>query len=111
LGGIVRRGAGIKEWTPFDEPYAGGEFEAQLQGWSKPRRVVGLRERVREDKAIVGRLLLDVPGYTFRVWVTNRIEGGWNRGRTTTGGRRLLQASLSTSEFGLNPVRAGLKIG
>ena len=25
--------------------------------------------------AAVGRKLIDVPGYTFRVWVTNRSEG------------------------------------
>jgi hypothetical protein len=35
---------------------------------------VVVRERVREAKAAVGRRLLDVPGYTFRVWVTNRSE-------------------------------------
>jgi hypothetical protein len=34
-----------------------------------------VRERVRESKAAVGRKLIDVPGYTFRVWVTNRSEG------------------------------------
>ena len=33
-----------------------------------------LRERIREDKEAVGRRLLDVPGYTYRVWVTNRTE-------------------------------------
>jgi len=41
-------------------------------GWSRERRFVVVRERVREDKAAVGRKLIDVPGYTFRVWVTNR---------------------------------------
>lgn len=34
-----------------------------------------VRERMRESKAAVGRKLLDVPGYTFRVWVTHRSEG------------------------------------
>ena len=28
-----------------------------------------------KTKAAVGRLLIDVPGYTFRVWVTNRSQG------------------------------------
>ena len=46
----------------------------KLFGWSKARRFVVVRERVRESKAAVGRTLLDVPGYTFRVWVTNRSE-------------------------------------
>ena len=31
-----------------------------------------VRERVRESKEAVGRKLLDVPGYTFRVFATNR---------------------------------------
>jgi hypothetical protein len=35
---------------------------------------VVLREKIREDKEAVGRRLLDVPGYTYRVWVTNRTE-------------------------------------
>lgn len=34
-----------------------------------------VRERIRENKAAVGRKLIDVPGYTFRVWATNRSEG------------------------------------
>jgi hypothetical protein len=35
---------------------------------------VVLRERIREGKEAVGRKLLDVPGYTYRVWVTSRTE-------------------------------------
>lgn len=31
-----------------------------------------VRERVRESNEAVGRKLLDVPGYTFRIFVTNR---------------------------------------
>lgn len=72
---LKRRCAGIREWQEVDENYAVGEFTAQLLGWSKARRFVVVRERVRENKDAVGRLLLDVPGYTFRVWVTNRNEG------------------------------------
>jgi hypothetical protein len=73
---LKRRCAGIKEWTVIDENHAVGEFTEQLLGWSKPRRFVVVRERVREDKQAVGRPLIDVPGYTFRMWVTNRSEGG-----------------------------------
>jgi hypothetical protein len=61
----------IKEWIALDDDYAVGEFRVQLLGWSRPRRFVVVRERVREKKEAVGRKLLDVPGYTFRVWVTN----------------------------------------
>ena len=33
-----------------------------------------IRERVREGRTAVGRKLIDVPGYTYRVFVTNRAE-------------------------------------
>jgi hypothetical protein len=33
-----------------------------------------VRERVRQRKAAVGRLLVEVPSDTFRLWVTNRSE-------------------------------------
>ncbi len=33
-----------------------------------------MREQQRADKEAVGRMLIDVPGYTFRIWVTNRSE-------------------------------------
>lgn len=72
---LKRKCAGIKDWTPIDEHHAAGEFTLNLLGWSKERRFVVVRERIRESKAAVGRKLIDVPGYTFRVWVTNRSEG------------------------------------
>lgn len=61
----------IQQWMALDEDYAVGEFRAQLLGWSRPRRFVVVRERVREKKEAVGRKLIEVPGYTFRVFVTN----------------------------------------
>lgn len=71
---LKRQCAGIKEWTVIDAFHDAGEFTVPLFGWTKARRFVVVRERVREEKAAVGRRLLDVPGYTFRVWVTNRSE-------------------------------------
>jgi len=61
----------LQVWRELDADYAVGEFTAGLLGWSRERRFVVVRERVRESKAAVGRKLLDVPGYTFRVFVTN----------------------------------------
>jgi len=49
----------------------GGEFQLQLLGWDRPRRFVVVREEMRESKRSPGRRLLEVPGYTFRVFVTN----------------------------------------
>ena len=36
--------------------------------------MVVVRERIRESQAAVGRRLIEVPGYTFRIWGTNRSE-------------------------------------
>jgi len=71
---VKRSCAGLKEWTALDENYAVGEVWLQLHGWTTQRRFVVLRERVREGKSAVGRLLLDVPGYTYRIFVTTRSE-------------------------------------
>ena len=72
---LKRRAAVLSQWTAVDEHYAVGEFRARLFGWSVERRFIVVREAVREDKEAVGRKLLDVPGYTFRIWATNRTEG------------------------------------
>lgn len=61
----------IQQWRALDDDHAVGEFRAQLLGWSRARRFVVVRERVREKKEAVGRKLIEVPGYTFRVFVTN----------------------------------------
>ena len=61
---LQRRCARLKDWTVLDDRYAVGEFTVQLFGWSKARRLVVLRERVREGQDAVGRRLRDVPGYT-----------------------------------------------
>lgn len=71
---LKRQAAAIRSWQAVDGHYAVGEFTAKLQGWSKERRFIVVREQIREDKEAVGRKLIDVPGYTFRMWVTNRTE-------------------------------------
>jgi len=71
---IKRKASALCEWTDIDENYSVAEFNAQLFGWKKARRFIVLRERVRESKEAVGRRLLNVPGYTFRILVTNRSE-------------------------------------
>ena len=69
----------------LDDDYAVGEFRIQLHGWSAERRFVVIREQVREGRDSVGRKLIDVPGYTFRVFVTScsdppqEIWRGYNR--------------------------------
>jgi hypothetical protein len=71
---LKREAARVQEWRALDETYAVGEFRLQLLGWDRERRFVVVREQLRETKRSLGRKLLEVPGYTFRVFVTNRAE-------------------------------------
>jgi len=68
---VKRAAQRVEQWAVLDDNYATGEFRLQLHGWSVERRFVVIRERVREDRDSVGRKLIDVPGYTFRVFVTS----------------------------------------
>lgn len=68
---LKRQAAGVREWTELDANYSVGEFRLQLHGWEQRRRFVVIRERMRDEKPSVGRKLLDIPGYTFRILVTN----------------------------------------
>ena len=71
---VQRAAQQVQQWTALDENFATGEFRLKLHGWSVERRFVVLRERVREDRDSVGRKLIEVPGYTFRVFVTTCLE-------------------------------------
>ncbi len=69
---VKRAAQRVEWWTELDDNYAVGEFRLQLLGWNAERRFVVVREQVRESRASVGRKLIDVPGYTFRVFVTSQ---------------------------------------
>ena len=61
----------IAAWRALDESYAVGECEVKLMGWKTARRLVVVRERIREGKSSVGRKLIDLPEYTVRVFATS----------------------------------------
>ncbi len=61
----------ITHWRELDENFAVGEFRFRLCGWTAERRFVVVREQVRQGRDSPGRTLIDVPGYTFRVFVTS----------------------------------------
>lgn len=102
---LKRRAAVLGQWQELDEDYALGEFRTRLMGWTEERRFIVVRERLREDKEAVGRKLIDVPGYTFRIWVTNRTEPAlelWRdyNGRATVEQRiEELKNDLSADDF------------
>jgi len=68
---VKRAAQSVEQWRKLDENFAVGEFRLRLHGWRVERRFVAVRERVREGRDSVGRKLIDVPGYTFRVFVTS----------------------------------------
>src|SRR6202011_3897273 len=68
---VKRAAQRVEQWTMLDDDYAVGEFRLQLHGWSVARRFAVIREQVREGRDSVGRKLIEVPGYTFRVFVTS----------------------------------------
>lgn len=71
---LRRQCIGIKDWTEIDSTYAVAEFSHRIQGWPKALRFVAVRERVGQDKEALGCKLFELPGYTFRLWVTNRAD-------------------------------------
>jgi hypothetical protein len=71
---IKREAQGIEQWRTLDEAYSVGEFRVKLLGWQIERRFVVIREVVREGRDSVGRKLIDVPGYVFRIFVTTHTE-------------------------------------
>lgn len=102
---IKLQAAALCHWTPIDEVYAVSEFTTQLMGWKKPRRFVVVRERVRDGKSALGRKLIDVPGYTFRIFVTNRDENplelwrNYNKRATVEQRIEELKAELNADGF------------
>jgi len=68
---VKREAQRVEQWTRLDADFSAGEFRLRLFSWSTVRRFVLVRERLREKRDSPGRKLIDVPGYTFRVFVTN----------------------------------------
>jgi hypothetical protein len=67
---VKRAVAGLTRWTPFGPGLEVSDTPYQAPTWPHPRRVVVIRERVRERPEARGRQLLEVPGYTFHTLVT-----------------------------------------
>jgi len=66
---IVRQVAGIKHWLELDGQTAVSEFLYHARGWSQARRAVVVRHR--RENAPAGRWLLEVPSYSYSVYITN----------------------------------------
>jgi hypothetical protein len=71
---IQREAQRVADWRALDDNYSVGEFRLKLCGWEQTRRFVVVRELARESHARKGRKLIEVPGYTFRVFVTSHTD-------------------------------------
>jgi hypothetical protein len=68
---VQREAQRIQDWTELDANYAAGQFRLKLHGWNTEGRFVVIGERIRETRASLGCKLIEVPGYTFRIFVTS----------------------------------------
>lgn len=68
---LQRQICAVGTWQPLSATSAVADFEWQMPTWTQPRRFVVVRLQLPDPKE---RRLLDVPGYEYRVFVTNRTE-------------------------------------
>jgi hypothetical protein len=69
--GLQAKLHGLQQWRRLDATSDIAEFDWQMPAWNRPRRFVVVRLHLPDPTE---RRLLNVPGYDFRVFVTNRTE-------------------------------------
>jgi hypothetical protein len=72
--GLQNEVAKVAFWRDLEPGIAVAETVFQAQGWSRARRVVLVRQRVKEKDFVRGRELFDDPAYLYQGIVTNRTE-------------------------------------
>jgi hypothetical protein len=60
----------VRQWTPLESGLEAAELLFSTPSWRAPRRIVVVREEIRERPDAKGRRLIEVPGYTFHGIVT-----------------------------------------
>jgi hypothetical protein len=55
----------------LDENYAVVDRDINLRRWDKPRRLLAVREQIRDSRPSVGKKVIELPEYTFRVLVAS----------------------------------------
>ena len=68
---VQRAIAGLQGWRAFGRGVEVCEMSWQPFRWAAPRRLVVVRELLKERPDAAGRRLFELPGYTFHAVVTN----------------------------------------
>lgn len=66
---VRRLVSGVSNWLELGDGVAVAECQYQMSNWSHARRLVVVRHRLKERSG--GRLLLEVPGYGYSLYLTN----------------------------------------
>jgi len=66
---VRRQLSGMTNWVEIEPGVSVSELQYHALGWKEPRRLVVVREQASPSKR--GRWLLEVPGYSYCVYLTN----------------------------------------
>jgi hypothetical protein len=93
---LHRTPGGIVQWTPFARALKAAETTYQALGWQAPRRLVVVRETIREGPEARGRKLLEIPGYTLQSPPSGMTR--WKPGASTRAAPNVKTASRSSKK-------------
>jgi len=62
---------GLSNWISVDTGIAVSEMEYQAQGWDRKRRIIVVRQALKERPDARGKLLFEIPGYRYQSYVTD----------------------------------------
>lgn len=68
---VIAAASGTTNWTRVDRGLEVADAQVQLQGWTKPRRIVIIRQEVEARPKAPGKALFDWKGYRFQAIVTS----------------------------------------
>lgn len=74
LNNVIRqRLGGLTNWLNLDPGIAVAEMRYAAADWGKERRLIVVRQEIAERPAAKGRLLFELPGYRYQIYVTDLV--------------------------------------
>ena len=72
MNAVIRRQmTGLTNWAVVDTGIGVSEFFYKAGEWEKERRIVVVRQNVKERPEAKGKWLLEIPGYRYQAYVTD----------------------------------------